>query len=80
MEDWRAMMHYAYEPERFRAVRVPVLLLTGSESPDGLYQTDDLKAVLPDARVAQLEGQGHTAMLTAPDAFVREVESFLLTR
>lgn len=80
MEDWRAMMHYAYEPERFRALRVPVLLLTGSESPDGLWQTGDLKAVLPDARVAQLEGQGHAAMLTAPDAFVGEVESFLLGR
>ncbi len=80
MEDWRATMHYTYEPERFREVRVPVLLLTGSESPDGLYQTGDLKAVLPDARVAQLEGQGHAGMLTAPDAFVREVESFLLGR
>ena len=80
LEDWRVMMHYAYEPERFRAVRVPVLLLTGSESPDGLYQTGDLKAVLSDARVARLEGQGHAGMLMAPDAFVREVESFLLGR
>jgi pimeloyl-ACP methyl ester carboxylesterase len=78
LEDWRAFAKYEPETERFRGVTVPVLFLTGSESPDELYQTDELARVLPDCRKAVLEGQAHGAMLTGADLFVREIEKFLL--
>lgn len=66
------------EPERFRGLHIPVLLLTGSETGDGRCETTALSRVLPDCRVVVLEGQGHAAMLTAPALFVKEVEAFLL--
>jgi pimeloyl-ACP methyl ester carboxylesterase len=64
--------------ERFRGVSIPVLLLTGSETGDERHETGALARVLPDNRVAVLEGQGHAAMLTAPALFVQEIEAFLL--
>jgi len=78
MADGRDLIQYWSEPERFRGLNVPVLLLRGSETPDGRCQTSALARVLPDCRVVVLEGQGHAAMLTAPALFVKEVEAFLL--
>jgi pimeloyl-ACP methyl ester carboxylesterase len=78
LADWRALAAYDAEPRQFRSLRVPVLLLVGSESPAELYQTDDLAKVLPDSRTVVFDGQEHEAMSTAPEIFVREVEKFLL--
>jgi hypothetical protein len=49
--DLRAISRYDFSAERFRGLRVPVLLQTGSESPRELYVTDALAAALPDARI-----------------------------
>jgi pimeloyl-ACP methyl ester carboxylesterase len=69
---------YRFEPERFAGVRVPTLMLAGGETPPELLaSTEMLAAALPDVRVHRLEGQGHVAMLTAPELFVREVLTFL---
>jgi pimeloyl-ACP methyl ester carboxylesterase len=69
---------YVFEPERFRKLDVPTLLLVGSESPPMLTMPIQLLAsVLPDARVVVMPGQGHAAMNTAPDLFLREVIAFL---
>ena len=70
----------ASTPERFSALRVPVLLQIGSESPRGLYVTDALAAVLPDVRVEALPGQAHEGMTTAPAPYAEAVSSFLLGR
>jgi pimeloyl-ACP methyl ester carboxylesterase len=69
---------YWSEPEQFRGLNIPVLLLKGSETGDERHETGVLARVLPDVRVVVLEGQGHAAMLTAPALFVKEVEAFLL--
>jgi pimeloyl-ACP methyl ester carboxylesterase len=53
-------------------------MLVGTESPPELLEsTRMLAAALPDVRVRELAGQGHVAMLTAPDLFVRGVLAFL---
>ena len=65
------------DPARFAGLRVPTLLLLGSESPPFLrVQTVAVAAALPDARIVTLGGEGHEAMLRAPELFVREVTRF----
>jgi pimeloyl-ACP methyl ester carboxylesterase len=69
---------YVFEPDRFRDLRVPTMLLMGGESPEFLRRpTQLLQRALPDARLVVLEGQQHIAMVTAPDLFLRELIGFL---
>jgi pimeloyl-ACP methyl ester carboxylesterase len=69
---------YRLDPARFADVHVPTLMLTGTESPPELQEsTSMLASALPDVRVRRLAGQGHAAMQTAPDLFLREVLGFL---
>jgi pimeloyl-ACP methyl ester carboxylesterase len=76
-ESW-AETRYIVEPQRFRDVRVPVLLLSGGDSPRQLTSiTETLHANLPDSRIAVMPGQQHIAMYTSPDLFVHEVLAFL---
>ena len=57
---------------------MPTLLLAGSESlPSETESTAMLAASLPCTRVVTLAGQGHVAMLTAPELFAAEVLRFL---
>ena len=74
----RAHDDYRLRPERFTALSVPTLLLLGSDSPppEG-DSTARVAAALSAARVVTLEGQGHVAMLTAPELFTAEVLDFL---
>lgn len=66
------------EVDRYREVSVPTLLLTGSASRDEpSYATRDLQEVLPDARTAILEGQGHLAHRAAPELVAKELVGFL---
>lgn len=76
--DLRALTRYDFQPERFRDLRIPVLLQVGSESPRELYITDAVAAVLPDARVEALAGQAHEGMTTAPELYAASVSRFLL--
>jgi len=70
---------YRFEPMRFSAMRVPTLLLLGGESPPKFKDAvEAVRAALPEARVAVMPGQQHTAMNTAPELFLREVLDFLL--
>jgi pimeloyl-ACP methyl ester carboxylesterase len=75
----RAEEEYRFEPERFRHLRVPTLLLTGSDSPLLLKKPiETWHAALPNSRIVVLPDQQHIAHYTAPDLFVREVQAFLL--
>ena len=76
--DLRALTRYDFNAERFRELRVPVMLQIGTESPRGLYITDALAAVLPDARIEELHGQAHEGMTTAPEMYAKAVSRFLL--
>ena len=77
--DLRALSRYDFKAERFRDLRMPVLLQIGSESPRDLYITDDLAAVLPHARIEELRGQAHEGMTTAPEMYAETVSRFLLS-
>ncbi len=77
--DLRALLGYEFKAERFRGLRMPVLLQVGTESPRDLYVTDALAAVLPDARIESLPGQAHEGMTTAPEMYAEAVSRFLLS-
>jgi pimeloyl-ACP methyl ester carboxylesterase len=74
----RAEQAYRLDPERLREVAAPALLLLGEESPDWARKsTEEIRAALPDARVAVLRGQGHVATTMAPELVAAEVARFL---
>jgi pimeloyl-ACP methyl ester carboxylesterase len=75
----RIDVDYRFRPARFSAMQVPTLLLLGGDSPAKFKgAVESVRDALPDARVAVMPGQQHTAMNTAPDLFLREVLNFLL--
>lgn len=78
--DLQALSAYRFDPGRFAALDVPVLLQIGSESPRDLYVTDALAAVLPDVRIGTLDGQAHEGMTTAPEQYAAATMRFLLDR
>lgn len=74
----RAEEGYAPDPDAFAALSIPVMLLTGSESPEWAERgTKLVNFLLPNSRVVVLEGQGHVALMTAPELLVAEVIRFL---
>jgi pimeloyl-ACP methyl ester carboxylesterase len=75
--DLRAAARYAFTPERFQALPMPVLLQVGSKSPADFYVTDALAAVLPRVEIGKLAGQAHEGMTTAPEQYAQAVCRFL---
>ena len=68
----------ADQVKRACTIRVPTLVLVGDEdriTPPTL--SDELAALIADARLATIAGAGHLANLEQPDAFNQAVESFL---
>jgi pimeloyl-ACP methyl ester carboxylesterase len=58
------------------STRVPALL--GGESPDWAREgTERIRDAFPDARIAVLPGEGHAAIMTAPELVAHEVTRFL---
>jgi pimeloyl-ACP methyl ester carboxylesterase len=76
-QDILALPAHDFDPARFTGLSMPVLLQIGTESRRENWATDALAAVLPDARIAELPGQGHDAMFTAPELYARQVIDFL---
>ena len=75
----RAEEDYRFEPERFKHLNVPTLLLVGGDSPQIVKETIEAwHAALPNSKIVVLPGQQHMAQHTAPDLFLHEVQSFLL--
>jgi pimeloyl-ACP methyl ester carboxylesterase len=74
----RVNREYAFDPERFRELHVPTLLLQGGASSAAFGQAAEaLAAALPDCRVAVMPGQRHAAMDTGTELFTSEVLAFL---
>ena len=73
----RAVKAYRFDPERFRALAVPTLLLNGSESPPGYRMAEEaVSEALLDSRIVVMPGQGHGAVDTGTDLFTAEVLRF----
>lgn len=67
--------------ERYRSLSMPTLVLVGTESPaDDVEAMHQLHGVIPDSRIAELQGQAHLAHLTGPEILASEVASFLAKR
>ncbi|MET1081796.1 MAG: alpha/beta hydrolase [Burkholderiales bacterium] len=77
--DLRALSCYDFKAERFRGLRVPVMLQIGTRSLRDLYVTDALAAVLPFVSVEELPEQAHECMTTAPKMYAEAVSRFLLS-
>jgi pimeloyl-ACP methyl ester carboxylesterase len=66
------------EPERYRELAVPTLVLIGTNSPPPQREAcERLAATLPDASIAWLDGLGHVAHTGAPDAVAAALGPFL---
>jgi pimeloyl-ACP methyl ester carboxylesterase len=76
----RGEMTARLDPEKAARITVPVLLLTGENSPDPSKPAIEAVAtVLPDARIVVLEGQEHVADALVPEAFAEHLMAFLRT-
>jgi pimeloyl-ACP methyl ester carboxylesterase len=70
---------YNFDPERFRDLHVPTLLLLGGDSPAFFKEATKLvHQALLQSTIVLLPGQQHAAMNTAPEMFTSEVLTFLL--
>ncbi len=69
---------YAADPGELARIRIPTLLLLGAASPSRMRSATEIIAQrLPAARISELAGQDHVAMLSAPAAFAAAVNEFL---
>ena len=67
-----------FDADRAATATAPTLLLEGSETPHGFKAAiRDVAAALPDARIATLDGHGHTADVLAPELVTTELLAFL---
>lgn len=74
----RAVKAYRFDPERFRDLGVPTMLLSGGASPAAfLKAAEAVDEALPDSNIVVMPGQGHAAMDTGTDLFTAEVLHFL---
>ncbi|HEX4007883.1 MAG TPA: alpha/beta hydrolase [Acidobacteriaceae bacterium] len=74
--DW-ALWDDQPSPEALAAISAPALALMGSNSPAWLQSaTRAVAAALPHAQLVSMEGEGHSAMITAPERFAAEVVRF----
>jgi pimeloyl-ACP methyl ester carboxylesterase len=70
--------HPPFDPKQFGKLKIPVLLMQGGESAAEYKETITLiHSMLSHSRIAELPGQQHVAMNTAPDLFVNGVLNFL---
>lgn len=74
--EMRAEAQYRFDAERFKAVRTPTLLLSGGDSTQFSSTIEVIGNAMPNCKVTVMPGQGHLAMYTAPDLFLREVLGF----
>jgi pimeloyl-ACP methyl ester carboxylesterase len=69
---------YAPDLKILEQITIPAFFLLGSDSPSFFKQTaETLKAHLPNSQIVVLQGQQHSAMLTAPELLANEIIHFL---
>ncbi|MGH3116257.1 MAG: alpha/beta fold hydrolase [Gaiellales bacterium] len=74
----RAFFADTWDPAQATKVSVPVLVLTGADSPDEVRDDPETVAgALPDARLVVIEGQQHLADVLVPEIFAEHLLAFL---
>ncbi len=67
-----------FDAERYRTISIPSLVITGNQSRYvELEAMEELAEALPNGDLTVLEGQGHTAMYTAPERLAELVIDYL---
>lgn len=80
-EELSAARRYRFDPADVASIGVPALLLLGGESDDAVAAAAyEVAAALPDATVRVLPGQGHGAMLSAPEMLADRIRRFVAAR
>jgi pimeloyl-ACP methyl ester carboxylesterase len=75
----RAVDRFGGDLDRFRAIRIPVLLIVGAVSPARLRDVSfRLAAVIPAAAVTEIPGQAHDAHLFGAEAIAEKIAQFAL--
>jgi pimeloyl-ACP methyl ester carboxylesterase len=75
----RAALAHRFDAEALGTLDLPVLMLVGTESPDWAVRSVAAHAeAIPKAETRTLEGQGHSANVSAPDLLAAELERFFL--
>jgi pimeloyl-ACP methyl ester carboxylesterase len=75
---WNPYFHNPKLPERLHRVAMPVLILWGREDRlIPLAHGERYRALLPDARLAVIDGAGHLPILEKPDEVLAHVRPFL---
>lgn len=70
----RALIRYNYSAESFSSIRIPTTLFVGENSTEILKNmASKVQATIPDSKTVELPGQGHIAMLTAPEILAKQV-------
>jgi pimeloyl-ACP methyl ester carboxylesterase len=68
----------AWQPSGYNDLVLPTLLLVGSTSPDWARRwTSMAQSAVPNSRLLELAGQGHLALMTAPDRVAGAVTDFV---
>jgi pimeloyl-ACP methyl ester carboxylesterase len=71
------MVAQGWQPDRYRSIVAPTLLVTGELTQSPLFATsDEIRKAVAHADVRQLAGQGHLAPSFAPDLFAQTVLTF----
>ena len=74
----RAERAHRFDSDALAALTMPVLLLLGTESPDWAVRSVHAYAdAIPGAELRMLEGQGHSANMSAPGLLASELARFL---
>jgi pimeloyl-ACP methyl ester carboxylesterase len=74
----RAVLEHPFDLGEAAAIAVPVLVLTGAESPAEIKDDPEaVAAAIPDATLVAIEGQQHVADVLAPEVFAGHVLAFL---
>jgi pimeloyl-ACP methyl ester carboxylesterase len=69
---------YRFDPADFHDFLTPTVLLVGGTSSPVMRQwMEELQEAIPYSRIMELQGQGHGAMMTAPELFVHTVREAL---
>jgi pimeloyl-ACP methyl ester carboxylesterase len=76
--DSRVQRSFSGQASELARVQIPTLMLLGGASPARMRNgAETIVARLPNARLSELDGQEHTAMLLAPALFAAAVSEFL---
>jgi pimeloyl-ACP methyl ester carboxylesterase len=66
-----------FDARQAAQIAAPTLLLIGSESQEWGPEAETVAAALPDARIAVMDGQTHTADVVAPQLVAEQVIAFM---